>query len=550
MKFVLRKAKNCLRLEYNCFVLILEILCIRHDMASAVSPSSAEYWQNLTITPADIEFLQTYLFEQETPLTSTELASTLVKERIRLEREEAKKRDKAKLYRPKDVYQVGDLLKFPIFRATGRVVAVRPGVNPDLGPFEVITVEMEDGQQRQFAAALENHKLNFVEVVEESDTQLDTEKIIQSFGAELAQKIEVAFSADPSLVRIASRWFPRSLLLDIHTGYLNLAEAILDMAGGEPLPTSALMKDLELPAGVNPKLVEFSLNHVLQEDERFDEVGPAGVVLWCLRRLEPEPVRQIPTLLSYSPIPYDRSVLSAQMLALESQVDDELSEAAVAPAIDEVVISLLYPHWRCGTLPVSARARALFPTAYESPRVRFTLVDEKTGKKMPGWVVRQHGYVYGLTEWYQAYNVMPGALIRVRKGKEAGEVRIEALTRRPMRDWVRTVIVGTDGGIVLALLKQQISVELNDRMSLAILDPAAVDMAREQTVKAQLPFDVLVKRMMRELAKLSPQGHVHVQELYAAVNILRRTPLAPLMALLATHAEFVHVGDLYYRLEE
>jgi len=56
---------------------------------------------------------------------------------------------------------------------------------------------------------------------------------------------------------------------------------------------------------------------------------------------------------------------------------------------------------------------------------------------------------------------------------------------------------------------------------------------------------------MRELTKLNPQGHVHAQELYAAVNLLRRVPFAPLMSLLASRPnEFLHVGDLHYRLEE
>jgi hypothetical protein len=64
-------------------------------------------------------------------------------------------------------------------------------------------------------------------------------------------------------------------------------------------------------------------------------------------------------------------------------------------------------------------------------------------------------------------------------------------------------------------------------------------------------FDRLVISVIRELTKLNPQGHVHAQELYAAVNIMRRVPFAPLMALLASRpAEFVHVGDLHYRLGE
>ena len=103
---------------------------------------------------------------------------------------------------------------------------------------------------------------------------------------------------------------------------------------------------------------------------------------------------------------------------------------------------------------------------------------------------------------------------------------------------------------MFALLKQQISAELNDRMALAVPDPSAVDAAREQTAKSRISFADLTKNLMRELTKLSPQGHVHVQELYAGVNILRRVPPAPLMALLATQPEYTHVGDLHYRLDE
>jgi len=422
-------------------------------------------------------------------------------------------------------------------------------VNPELGAFDVLTVQMDDGNERHFAGSLATHKLNDETLDDETASGLDPERVADDFGADLTAKVDSAFAADDSLVRIAGRWFPRALLLDVNAGHLNLAEALLDMAAGEPLPTEALIKDLELPAGVNPKLVEFSLNYALQEDPRFDEVGPAGQVLWCLERLEPEGVRTIPAPLQYIEIPHDRSALSEQMQRLESQVDDELSPIKAAH-VDEVTIALLYPHWRAGTLPISARARGLFPTAYESARVRFTFVDAKSGKKIPAWVVRKHGYVFGLADWFKANEMMPGGLIRVTRGAKPGEVKIEALTKRPVRDWVRTVLVGADGGIVFALLKQQLGVELNDRTGLAVPDPAAVDNAREAAAKSRISFEDLTKNVMRELVKLSPQGHVHVQELYAAVNILRRVPPAPLMAFLANSPAFNHVGDLHFRMDE
>jgi hypothetical protein len=252
--------------------------------------------------------------------------------------------------------------------------------------------------------------------------------------------------------------------------------------------------------------------------------------------------------LQYSPIEYDRGALTQQMLDLEAHLDDELSEAVPAPSKDakEVTISLIFPHLRAGTLPLSARVRSLFPTAYESPRVRFTLVDGKTKQRMPGWVVREHGYVYGLREWYKSNDLMPGSLVRIRHGENPGEVIIEAKTFRA-KDWVRTVIIGTDGGLVFAMLKQSISAEFNDRMDFAI---PSVDAVEQLWLQNKRPFEKLVADMIREMSKLTPQGHVHAQELYSAVNIVRRVPPGPLFALLASRPEFVHVGDLHFRLGE
>jgi len=216
--------------------------------------------------------------------------------------------------------------------------------------------------------------------------------------------------------------------------------------------------------------------------------------------------------------------------------------------VKEVTISLIFPHLRAGTLPLSAQVRSLFPTAYESPRVRFTLVDGKTKQKMPGWVVRDHGYVYGLRDWYKSHELMPGSLVTIRRGELPGEVIIEAKTYRATKDWIRTVIVGTDGGVVFAMLKQSISAEFNDRMAFAVPNVAAVDQLWLQNHSR--PFEKLVADLIREMSKLTPQGHVHAQELYSAVNIVRRVPPAPLFALLSSKPEFVHVGDLHFRLGE
>ena len=113
------------------------------------------------------------------------------------------------------------------------------------------------------------------------------------------------------------------------------------------------------------------------------------------------------------------------------------------------------------------------------------------------------------------------------------------------------MIVGADGGVVFALLKQTVTAEFNDRMAFALPALDVADQLWESAAQRKRPLDKLVISVMRELTKLNPQGHVHAQELYAAVNILRRVPFAPLMALLTSRPDdFVHVGDLHYRLSE
>ncbi len=514
--------------------------------------TTPEYWTNLQLNSQDIEFLLNYLFEHETPLTARELVSVFMDEHVRAQKLAKQQQREAggKTYQPKESYQVGDDILFPALDwKHGRVSAVRAGVNPEIGTFDVLTVDLDGESERFFASNLPSHLLNDQPITRE-EAEFDVEELKRSYGGLIEKKIETAFKADDEIVRIAGRWFPRALLIDVNVGHLNLAEAVLDMAGGEPLPTAALLQDVALPEGVNPKLAEFSLNLALQEDDRFDEVGPAGQVLWCLRRLEPQEVREVPLYLEYRPIDYDPEALTPQMIDLEAHLDDELSENVNPPAAElkEVTIALIFPHLRAGTLPLSARVRSLFPTAYETPRVRFTLVDGRTKKKMPGWVVREHGYVYGLREWYKANELMPGSLVSIRRGENPGEVIIEAKTYRATKDWVRTVIVGADGGLVFAMLKQPISAEFNDRMAFAIPAMEAVDQLWLQNDRR--PFEKLVADMIREMSKLTPQGHVHAQELYSAVNIVRRVPPAPLFALLSDKPEFVHVGDLHFRLGE
>jgi hypothetical protein len=513
-----------------------------------------DYWDTFSLQAEDREFIYNHLLEIETPLTTEELCHALVKDRIQREKLAIEKQRSSggEIYLPKLTYQVGQNLVFPAFGwQSGKVTAVRPGQNPDLGNFQVIQVKLTDNQVKELAANLPDHVLNQPPDFGDEDPGLNFDAVLTEYSDSLLDAIEEDLHTDGDFVLIAGKWFPRALVVDINAGHLNLAEAILDMNGGGPLPTSELLEQVGLSIETNSKLVEFSLDLALQEDSRFDEVGPAGEVLWHLQRLEPESVLQIPPYLRYTELEYDRSLLTPDMLSLEQKLDDELSPfSGKVPQVSEAQITLTFPHWRSGTLPISAQIRPLLPTAYQAPRVRFILVDGENGNKFPGWVVRQHRYVYGLADWYHSRGLMPGSYIRLRRGEIPGEVIVSCESQRGTREWVRTVLVGSDGGIVFALLKQVVTTSYDERMAIVIPDPEALDLAWKQQQKDRLPFEQIIVNVVRELAKLNPQSHVHASELYAALNVTRRCPPGPMLALLASRPWFVHVGDLHFRFDD
>lgn len=522
-------------------------------MGSSYLNISDGYWEDFSVDKTDIEFINNYLFEKEIPLTVKELSPLLIKDRIQKENQKflSKHLSKGKKYFPADSHKVDQRLVFPELNwKEGKVTYIRSGLNPAYKDFNVITVEFEGGEENYFASSFPDHTLNNRILDNDNKTDQIFEEAVSEHGSKIEAKLAIALKKDTNLVRIAGRWFPRALLIDINQGYLNLAEAIMDEAGGKPLSTSTILEHIEIPGNINSNLLEFSLNLALQEDTRFDEIGPAGEVLWCLKHHEPEAVRNVPEQLKYSAVEFDKSVFSDQMYSLEIELDDELSVfSSTQIDTNEIEVCLTYPHWRAGTLPASNKINPFIPFAYESERIQFPIINGKTNEEIQAWVVRKHKYVFGLKEFYEKNGLIPGSLISIYKGKKPGVVMIEAKVKRPTKEWVRTVLAGRDGGIVFAMLKQNITAEYNERMVVAVPDGSGLDIAREQYSKTKKSLEDSIILIMRDLTKLNLQGHIHAQELYSALNILHRCPPGPIFYILATRTQFTHVGDLHFRLE-
>ncbi|MBA4419707.1 MAG: hypothetical protein C0391_01005 [Anaerolinea sp.] len=522
-------------------------------MPSAPINNENNYWLSFQVNNEDLDFIKNHLFELETPQKIEDLLQALVLNRIKIEKASLanQQSEKGRLYLPKDNYQMKERIVFSCLNwETGVVLSVRPAFNPEQPPFNVIEVGFKNKQKRNFASGFENHPLNNPQESMPGMEYLDPDHVMKTHGADLATKLKNAIREDNDLVSSADLWFHRSLLLDINPGQLNLAEAVLDMAGGGPLTTNALASQLDLSSEGNPALLEFSLNRALMEDPRFDEVGPTGEIVWFLEKLEPDDVRSMPLCLQYKTEDIDHSLFSQQMLKATSQLDDEFATPRTADVNPgELQLVLTYPHWRAGTLPISNRTDHLFPTAFESPRIKFQFVDADSKTPFSGWVVRTNRYAAGLRQWYLDNGVVPGSIVTVKKADHSGNVIISANKRRPTKEWVRTAIVGADGGIVLALLKQQVTTACDEQMTTIIPDTEALDRVWNQIGKARLTNEQAILRIARELTKLNPQGHIHAIELYSTVNVVKRIPVDAVFDQLIRNPAFSHVGDLYYRLD-
>lgn len=520
--------------------------------------SSVQQWASrLTITADDVDELINLLLERETPMDSHELALALIERKLATETETVRDRyADAAMYNPSQSYEVGQRVIFPAMQfATATVDEVRTGQNPDYGDFKVIRVLFDDEQTaREFAAELKSeHKLNF-----ESDESyplpgenaFTADEVLRVSGEDIINELEQMLVESRSLAYVGKKWFPRDLLIELDEGFQHLADAVLDMAEGGPLTTEAILEGMGGIGNAPLSLQVFSMNYALKDDERFDEVGPAGQVMWYLTRQEPEAVRQIPMPLRYTPIEVERDDLTPEMLALEAEIADELSTHLKATSkIDQATFTLIYPHRRAGTLPLNIHTRQIFPTARRAPRIYVTLVDGQDGEEYIGWVVHREHYVYGLEPFYNKHQVPIGGYVSVRKGEEPGKIVVDIPAHRPRSEYIRLVVPKGDG-LAFEDHKRNIGSDFDDLMIIGIENLAEVDAIIQQAQQQRKSIIPLMKMLLPALGKLTPQGTVHVRTLYSALNVLRRCPPGPIMAALNENPDFENVGGHYWRLAE
>ena len=524
---------------------------------------TAAFWRDqFEPTPEDLEHLYNLLLEAQAPKRLAELAQALIGEYLRREnaRIEAEL-SKGVIYQPKEHYQTGQKIVFPSMGfAIATVVGVRPGQNPEHGGFDVVKVEFADGRSpREFAAGLLTpHRLNQSKGADllAGQNLLSAQEIYQLYRAEIEEALLYALEEgerSQDFVEVQGAWLIKDMLAEVHVGHLNIAEAMIEVASG-PLSTDQLLNETDLDRNVPLNMRRMSLDHALASDARFSVVTSNGQSLWYVQRMLPAEVTATPPLLRYAAQKYNRALLGVELLQLEWELDDEWGESSLTSEMPSLVpnasITLIYPHRRYGTLPLSGRTRSFFPPAGDGAAL-VTLIDGRWGTRYPGWVVGGGRYVAGLTEWMNNHAIPAGAYITLERTNNPEEVIVDFRTRRAKREWARVAQPDLQhNSLVFEMNKIQVACEYDEHLIVAVAENAqpALDQLAHQLEEDAVSLAAIVDMVVPELTKLNPQGTAHAKSVYAAVNMVRRAAPGPVFNALIGNRKFRDVGGSFFAL--
>ena len=519
----------------------------------------AHHWAySFSIGADDIDTITNLLLEKETPLSAIELATEIIVRRERNIRHQFEKRYQgAKVYRPSETVAIGDRLTFSQFDfATARVINLRTGQSADHRPIRIAAVDFDEERQqrkdglREFVVEYEGeHPLNnagFNRHPSQMDASYTVDDILNDPSVSIVEQVNDALERNPDLVRIAGTWFVLELMVEVNIGSLHLAEAVLDMHDGGPLATEQILQEIGGLGDAPLPLQVFSLNYAMNKDERFDEVGPAGQVLWHLTRLLPRMVRQVPSILQYQPIEYDRSLLTKEMRQLEYDLDDEHSPISSPRPAGEVSLTLTYPHRRVGTLPINSETKYIFPDA-STPRIAVTMVDAIDKEEYPCWVVHEFKYVYGLAPLYQKHHLPVGAYVYLNTTNDRSRIEIEFDNYRPRTEWIPLVERTEKDRLRFQTAQRAIGADYDELIIVGVSNLPEVDKLGNEIQTKRVTLSELLRSLIYELSGQNPQGTVHSKVLYSTLNILRRCPPGPMFATLISNPDFEYVGGNYWK---
>jgi hypothetical protein len=497
------------------------------------------YWQNFDLADGELEYLSELLIEEESPLTVEGLAVRLMEKRVR--EEEALwegRRAKGLIYQPRESYVVGDRLVFSALgEAVGSVVGIRPGHNPhnpEYGPFEVVQVQIEGEERlREFASNLSSpHALNIIAMDEDEDLDLDdmtalSQKLYERYGNYVMPFLLAKMRESPEFVNFADEWFLRGFLLPIEQGHLNLAEAVLDLAGGFST-VDEMLQVLELPKESSLAVQTFSLNYHLLTDEqgRFEFAGTKDRTEWCLPRVEES------RALRFEKGPKDISRDHVVDKVVEILGDGvEINE--VGGGIEQWSHVLTFYDWYWGHLPYNRGASELFvkPLFEDQGRVRLQFRFRDSGEVFPGVLhypkERESGWLGSgeLRQFFEERELVPGATILIERTASSDTDHLYQISYYPA-SFTKLEMLDYEEGGQPVFRRINVRCEVDEEMSLPRSRFSALETLRlleEDERRETLPLlFAAFQRVGEKLLKgLGIVYRASLSDLFVATNIER-----------------------------
>jgi hypothetical protein len=506
------------------------------------------YWQNFELAEGELEYLSELLIEEESPLTVEELARRLMDKRTREEASAWEQREaKGLIYQPRDSYREGDRLVFPALGdAVGTVVGIRSGRNPEYGPFDVIQVELEGRQAvKEFASSLsQTHALNIITIEEDHDFDLaDTgalgQKLFARYGHYVTPALLAAMTADPDFVDFGGQWFLRGFLLPIEEGHLNLAEAVLDLAGGFGA-VDDILPVLEVPKEASRAVQVFSLNHALATDRqgRFEFAGTEGRSEWCL----PGVANTRPLRFAKAPsdITQDHVLDEVVQLVGEAAGADDMSAK-----IDHWSHVLTFYDWYWGHLPYTKEAsQLLVQPLFEEQRCTrlqfrfggsgdmFPVILHYPNRRRLGWLGSSE-----LRKFFEEKELVPGTAVVIESTPTSESDGLYTINYHPAPAAKLEMLDYEETGQP-AFRRMNVRCEVDDEMSLRRSRFSALETLRlldaTERGATQLLLAAAFQRVGEKLLKgLGIVYRADFPDLFVATNIERPFPRTILAAVFA-----------------
>ncbi|MHB1354706.1 MAG: hypothetical protein ACYCZF_01875 [Anaerolineae bacterium] len=524
-------------------------------VAGKLQTQTDSFWRDeFEVSDVDLDLVTSQILEAGRPQEIKALSSSIVLRRYQREKEAAALHaSSGDVYQPKGHFEPGQRLLFTAMDlSSGRVQSIRAGYNPKYGEFNVIRVIFEtNASESEFVSDFPYiHPLNrpLDELFGKSDDTLSEADLVKAVAKFIVPKLEKVLSQHDDFVTFDGKWFLRELLPDMHVGFLNLAEALIDQ-GHHPLAAREILADLDLQITAPIEAQLFALNLAMGRDERFDNVSLNDEPVWFLRALEPQAAFKRPATLVPAFAAVGGEYIGSTLLEFVEQVGDELDSLAdIIPTSGDIRIELTFPHLYAGTLPASDKFLQTAPKS-QTDHLPITLIDSRTGQRIDAWLRPADGYICGLTDWYKKVGMCVGAMISL---AVAPEPLAWTITISPIRgkksEWISsaTVIEG-----ILTLKLQRVALDIKAERNLVIDVPGREVVAglMGEAEAAGTPLATIVFHVFDELAKQTSSRVVHAKSIYSAVNLVRRSGTVPVFAELTRRACFDPVGGGMWALD-